>query len=136
MRAGKPAHPQSVLSRYFSEYDNREISHTKILPVDIDSIRVESFETGKEPLSRTLDRDERFSCSDGRLWVSDRLRIRDYELSLRGSERIGPALSSSGSLVGESRVNASGSVLLIPIVAWDRDHVLWQTHLSQAILAD
>ena len=127
-RGGNPAHPQSVLSRYFFEYDNREITHTVFSPVDEDSIRVESFEAGNKPLSRRLDRGEHFTCDDGRLWVTDQLRIVDDGFSLRGSERIGLALSEDGSLTGESRVRASGRVLVIPVFAREADHVLWETH--------
>lgn len=129
-RGGYPAHPQSVLSRYFFEYDNREILYTKISAVDANSIRVESFEPGKEALSRRLDRDEDFTCSDGRLWISERLRIVDDGLSLRGRERIGLALSEDGSLIGESRIGARGRVFVIPVLARETDHVLWETHPS------
>jgi len=135
-RGGTPAHPQSVLSRYFFEYDNRTISYTRISPADAGSIRVESFEPGKDPLSRRLDSDEDFMCSDGRLWISDRLRIVDDGLSLRGSERIGLALSEAGSLVGESRVSARGRVLLIPVLARETDHVLWEVHANQTDLLE
>ena len=135
-RGGYPAHPQSVLSRYFFEYDNRKISYTRISSVDTDSIRVESFEPGKDPLSRRLDRDEHFTCSNGRLWVSEQLRIVDDGLSLRGRERIGLAVSEDGSLVGESRVRASGRVLVIPVIARETDHVLWEPRASQAALSE
>ena len=131
-RGGTPAHPQSVLSRYFFEYDNRTISYTRLSRVDTDSIRVESFEPGKEPLSRRLDPDEHFVCSDGRLWISDQLRIVDDGLSLKGNERIGLALSEEGSLVGESRISGHGRVFIIPVLARETDHVLWQIHASQA----
>lgn len=131
-RGGQPSHPQSVLSRYFFEYDNRTIAYTKISSVDADSIRVESTEPGKDPLSRRLDRGEDFTCSDGRLWISDPLRIVDDGLSLRGRERIGLALSEDGSLVGESRVSARGRVLVIPVLARETDHVLWEIHASQS----
>lgn len=129
-RGGNPAHPQSVLSHYFFEYDNREIAYTRISAVDANSIRVESFESGKEPLSRRLDRDEHFTCSDGRLWISERLRIVDDGLSLRGRERIGLALSENGSLIGESRIRARGRVFVIPVLANETDHVLWEIHAS------
>jgi hypothetical protein len=135
-RSGYPAHPQSVLSRYFFEYDNREISYTRITPVDTDSIRVESFEPDKDPLSRRLDRDEHFTCSDGRLWISERLRIVDDGLSLRGSERIGLALSTNGSLIGESRIRAGGRVLVIPVLARETDHVLWEIHATHTDLSE
>jgi len=75
-------------------------------------------------------------CSDGRLWISDRLRIVDDGLSLRGSERIGLALSEAGSLVGESRVSARGRVLLIPVLARETDHVLWEVHANQTDLLE
>lgn len=130
-REGYPAHPQSVLSRYFFEYDNRKIEYTKISAVDTQSIRVESFEPGKEPLSRRLDRDEHFTCSDGRLWITERLRIVDDGLSLRGRERIGLALSEDGSLIGESRIGARGRVFVIPVLARETDHMLWEVHASQ-----
>lgn len=130
-RGGTPDHPQSVLSRYFFEYDNRAISYTKISRADAHSIRVESIEPGKDPLSRRLDPDEHFTCSDGRLWISDRLRIVDDGLSLRGNERVGLALSEDGSLLGESRVSAHGRVFVIPVLARETDHVLWAVHASQ-----
>ena len=136
MRGGSPAHPQSVLSRYFFDYDNREIAYTRISAVDADSIRVESVEPGKDPLSRRLDRGEHFSCNDGRLWVSEPLRIVDDGLSLRGSERIGLALADDGSLVGESRVRAAGRVLVIPVVAREADHVLWEVHAGQPDISE
>jgi hypothetical protein len=131
-RGGTPAHPQSVLSRYFFEYDNRTISYTRISPVDADSIRVESFEPGKDPLSRRLDADEHFTCSDGWLWIADRLRIVDDGLSLRGNERIGLALSDNGSLVGESRISAHGRVLIIPVLARETDYVMWEPHAGNS----
>lgn len=129
-RGGPSSHPQSVLSRYFFEYDNRTISYTKISLADSDSIRIESFEPGQDLLSRRLDRNEHFECSDGRLWISDRLRIVDDGLSLRGRERIGLSLSENGSLVGESRVSARGRIWVIPVLARDTDYVLWETHAS------
>ena len=135
-RGGTPSHPQSVLSRYFFEYDNRTIAYTTISPVDADSIRVESFEPGKDPLSRRLDPDEHFECEDGRLWISDRLRIVDDGLSLKGNERIGLALSETGSLVGESRVSAHGRVFVIPVLARETDHVLWEAHASRTDLSE
>jgi hypothetical protein len=135
-RGGTPAHPQSVLSRYFFEYDNRTISYTRISRVDADSIRVESFEPGKDPLSRRLDPDEHFMCSDGRLWLSDRLRIVDDGLSLRGNERIGLAISEAGSLIGESRISARGRVLVIPVLARETDHVLWEILASPTDVAE
>ena len=135
-RGGTPAHPQSVLSRHFFEYDNRTISHTRISRVDADSIRIESFEPGKDPLSRRLDSDEHFVCSDGRLWISDRLRIVDDGLSLRGNERIGLALSEDGSLVGEARVSARGRVFVIPVIARETDHVLWEIYANQTDLVE
>jgi hypothetical protein len=135
-RGGTPAHPQSVLSRYFFEYDNRTISYTRISRVDADSIRVESFEPGKDPLSRRLDSDEHFMCSAGRLWISDPLRIVDDGLSLRGRERLGLTLSENGSLVGESRVSARGRVLVIPVFARETDHVLWEIHAGQTDLSE
>ena len=135
-RGGNPTHPQSVLSRYFFEYDNRTISYTRISPVDTDSIRVESFEPGKDPLSRLLDRDEHFTCSNGRLWISERLRIVDDGLSLKGRERIGLALSANGSLVGESRIRAGGRVFVIPVLVRETDHVLWEIHASHTDLSE
>ena len=129
-RDGYPAHPQSVLSRYFFEYDTREIAYTRISAVDTKSIRVESVEPGKEPLSRRLDRGEHFTCSDGRLWISARLRIVDDGLSLRGRERIGFAPSEHGDLIGETRIGARGRVFVIPVLAREKDHVLWETHAS------
>lgn len=125
-RGGSPAHPQSVLSRYFFEYDNREIAYTRITAVGADSIRVESFEPGIEPLSRRLDRGEHYTCSDGRLWISEPLRVVDDGVSLRGRERVGLALAENGSLIGETRVSARGRVLVIPVLARETDHVLWQ----------
>lgn len=135
-RGGYPAHPQSVLSRYFFEYDNREILYTRISAVDTHSIRVESFEPGKDPLSRRLDRNEHFTCSDGRLWISEPLRIVDDGFSLRGRERIGLALAENGSLIGESRIRARGRVLVIPILARETDHVLWEIHANQTALSE
>ena len=135
-RGGYPDHPQSILSRYFFEYDNREISYTRISAVDTNSIHVESFEPGKDPLSRRLDPDEHFTCSNGRVWVSERLRIVDDGLSLRGRERIGLVLAENGSLVGESRISASGRVLVIPVIARETDHVLWEIHASDNALSE
>ena len=135
-RGGTPAHPQSVLSRYFFEYDNRTIAYTRISRGDAGSIRVESFEPGRDPLSRRLDSDEHFMCSDGRLWISDPLRIVDDGLSLRGQERIGLALSENGALIGESRVSARGRVFIIPVVARETDHVLWAIHSVHTFLSE
>jgi hypothetical protein len=135
-RGGTPAHPQSILSRYFFDYDNRMISYTRISRVNADSIRVESFEPGKDPLSRRLDSDEHFICSDGRLWISDQLRIVDDGLSLRGNERIGLTLSEDGSLVGESRVSARGRVFVIPVLARETDYVLWEILAGQTDLSE
>lgn len=131
-RGGDSVHPQSVLSRHFFKYDNREIAYTKISAIDTQSMRVESVEPGKEPLSRRLDRGEDFTCSDGRLWISEPMRIVDDGLSLRGRERIGFVTSENGLLIGESRIGARGRVFVVPVFVRERDYVLWELHASPA----
>ncbi len=129
---GSTDHPKGDLSRHFFDYEESEVTHTRISRVDAGSMRVESFGSGEEPLSRLLARDEDFTCRNGRLWISDRLRIVDDGLSLRGQERIGLALSADGSLVGESRIRASGRVLVIPVLAREKDHILWELYPRSA----
>ena len=123
--------PEGDLSRYFFDYEKSEIAYTRISRIDENSMRVESFGAGESPLSRLLARDEDFTCRNGRLWVSERLRIVDDGLWLRGRERIGLALSMDGSLVGESRIRAAGRVFVIPILVRERDHILWELHASR-----
>lgn len=122
---------QGDLSRHFFDYEKSEVTYTRISKVDANSMRVESFGAGENPLSRLLARDEDFTCRNGRLWISERLRIVDDGLSLRGRERIGLALSTDGSLVGESRVRAAGRVFVIPLLVRERDHMLWELHASR-----
>jgi hypothetical protein len=120
--------PEGHLSHYFFDYGQHEIAYTTIAQTDENAMLVESFEAGEEPLTRLLKFGQDYTCGDGRLWVAEPLQIEDDGLALTGRERIGFASTESGALVGKSIKGATGHFYVIPLIAREKDHFIWEPH--------
>lgn len=120
--------PSGNLSQNFFDDEDDEFTYTTITRQNDTSLLVESYADERPQLTRQLTLGTDFSCSDGRLWLADRTRVRDDGVNLSLRARIGFTRTEDGDLVGETRQNATGRVLFVPVIARERDHILWQRY--------